>query len=122
MKLIKSSQLSERSGNIIDQLRDLDNDVKKLFDMAQGRVRFGTGTDGARGENISGEFQVVSDTGNANTEFSVIHTLGAVPVGYLVLKNSKAGAIYDGTTAWTSTTIYLRHEAANAAVTVFLLK
>lgn len=121
MKLTKATQLNTER----DQERlilSFDNDLQKLFTAMQGRIRFGTGADGARGENIEGEFQVVSDTGSANTEFAVTHTIGAVPIGYIVIKNSKAGTVYDGTTSWTSTTLYLRHEAANAAITVFLLK
>jgi len=118
----KITQLNQNSDDIKSQLLSLDNDVQKIFQALQGRIRFGTGADGARGENISGEFQVVSDTGAANTEFSVAHTLGSVPIGYIVIKNNKAGAVYDGTSAWTSTTLFLRHEAANSAITVFLLK
>ena len=104
------------------QIRALDDDLKKLFLALNGRVRFGDGADGERGENISGEFQVVADTGTANTEFSITHTLGATPIGYIVTKISNAGVIYDSGTAWTSTQIYLKSSAANSAVTVFLLK
>lgn len=100
----------------------LDNDVEKLFQLTHGRIRFGTGADGDRGENIAGEFQVIADTGTANTEFSITHTLGSVPIGYIVLKNSVSGSIYNGSSSWTSTTIYLKHSGANAAITVFILK
>ena len=98
------------------------NDIKKIIDCLSGRVRFGTGTDGARGENIAGEFQVIADTGNINTEFTVTHTVGAVPIGFLMINSDKGGVVYDSGTAWTSTNIYLKCSAANAAITIFLIQ
>ena len=121
MFVAKAQTLNERHP-LPYQIRALDTDMKKLFTSINGRLRFGDGTDGERGENISGEFQVVADSGSANTEFSITHTLGAIPIGYLVTKISNAGVIYDSGTTWTSSTIYLKSSAANSAVTVFLLK
>lgn len=62
----------------------------------------------------------VSVTSHATpgTEFSVAHGLGKVPTGYIVYGQAGAGSIYDGTTSNTSTTLYLRSDAAN---TVFRL-
>ena len=100
---------------------DVDRDLKNLFTLTQGRVSFGDGTDG-NSENISGEFQVVSDTGAADTEFTVAHSLGAAPVGFLVTNIDAGGVVYDSGTAWTSSNIYLKCSAANAAETLFLLK
>jgi len=105
-----------------DYVKDVDRDLVNLFTAFKARIRFGDGTDGELGENISGEFQVVSDTGAADTEFSVSHTLGAIPIGFLVTNIDKGGVVYDSGTAWTSTTIYLKCSAANAEVTLFLLK
>lgn len=122
MKVAKTSDYNTGNKGIEAQVRRQQRDLELIFTCLQGRVRFGTGSDGARGENIMGEFQVISDTGAANTEFAVTHTLGSVPIGYLVTKNSKAGTVYDGTSSWTSTTLYLRHEAANANITVFILQ
>jgi hypothetical protein len=107
---------------IEDYVKSLDRDISKLFLGFKGNIRFGDASDGEEGENIAGEFQVVSDTGNIDTEFSITHTLGATPLGYIVTKINKGGVIYDSGTAWTDTTIYLKCSAANAAVTLFLLK
>ena len=100
----------------------LDSDVKSLVTLTQGKIRFGDGSDGFKGENISGEFRVKSDTGNADTEFSITHTLGASPIGYIVTKINKAGVIYDSGTTWTSDTIYLKCNVANCNVSLFLIK
>jgi len=121
VRIAKLSKVDERK-DFRDMLHALDNDVEKLYQLTQGRIRFGTGSDGTKGENIAGEFQVVADTGTANVEFSITHTLGAVPVGYILLKNSVSGSVYNGASAWTDTTIYLKHSGANANITVFILK
>lgn len=63
----------------------------------------------------------VADTGNANTEFSVTHHLDRVPVGFFVTNADKAVSVYASGTAWTSTTIYLKADAANAAITISVL-
>ena len=125
MRISKQSVLSGKvkdTENLIHYYTQMDNDVLRIIQVLQGRVRFGDGIDGMEGENIAGEFQVVSDTGVANTEFTVSHSLGAVPIGYLVIKIDKAGVVYDSGTTWTSTDIYLKCSASNANVTLFLMK
>lgn len=102
-------------------MRRLEQDLSQLFLFAQGRVRFGSASDADRGENISGEFKVVT-TASADTEFSVNHNLGAVPIGYLIAKINKGGVVYDSGTAWTDSKIYLKCSAASATITLFLLK
>lgn len=52
----------------------------------------------------------------AGTEFSVAHGLGKVPTGYIVYGQSAAGSLYDGSTANTKTTLYLK---SNATGTTF---
>ncbi len=103
-------------------IRNVDKDLITIFNCLQGRIRFGGGVDGSDGENIDGQWQVISDTGSINTEFSVPHSLGSIPIGYIVTKINKAGIIYDSGTTWTSTTIYLKCSVANATVSVFLLQ
>ena len=105
-----------------DPENHVDADLIKLFLFTQGRVRFGSGTDGDRGENIQGEFQVITTHATPDTETAYAHTLGAVPIGYIVLNADKAGVIYSGGSAWTATNIYLRSDVASVTATVFLLK
>ena len=112
---------SEQELQLREYIRNADEDIKNLFLVTQGRVSFGDGSGGAS-ENVAGEFQVVADTGVADTEFSVTHTLGVAPVGFLVTNIDAGGVVYDSGTAWTSTTAYFKCSAANAAVTLFLLK
>lgn len=60
----------------------------------------------------------VADSGNANAEFSVTHHLGRTPAGFIVTKSDAACSVYDSGTTWTTTTIYLKCDAANAALTI----
>ena len=60
----------------------------------------------------------VTSHGTPGTEFSVAHTLGKVPTGYIVYRQAGAGSVYDGTTPNTNATLYLKSDVAN---TVFYL-
>ena len=119
-QLAQTSRYEPGEKNAESHRRSVDADLRKLFFAMQGRLAFGESTDGVDGENIEGEFQVVADTGTANTEFAVAHTLNKVPNGYIVVKNNKNGVVYDGTTANSATNLYLRHGAANSSITVFI--
>lgn len=121
MKIAKSFRYKDNGKNEVD-VKALDGDLESLFQAITGRVRFGTGDDGDRGENIAGEFQTFTTDGTPDTEGAVSHGLGSVPIGYIVISKDKAGHIYDGTTSWTSTNIYLRSDVASVTATVFLIK
>lgn len=62
----------------------------------------------------------VADTGGANTEFTVAHSLKRIPTGYLVIRRDKGGVIYDSGTTFTVANIYLKCSVANAAITVLI--
>lgn len=57
---------------------------------------------------------------SANTDASLAHGLGRVPVGYWVLRRSANMVVYDGANAWNANSIYLRASAAGSiTVAVF---
>lgn len=124
MKVVKQS--NRHNSNLVssaDEYKDLlDKDVEALTLALQGRLRFGGGGDGDRGENISGEFQVYTSNAVADTEDTIAHTLGSVPIGYIVIKQNKASSVYEGGTSWTSTNIYLKQSNTSVTTTIFLLK
>jgi hypothetical protein len=104
---------------------EVDTDLKNLFLCLQGRVRFGNSTNNLSGENIMGEFVVYTTNATPNTEDKISHTLGSIPVGYLVISKDKACDVYQKSntgTAWTTTNIYLKATVASASVTLFLLQ
>lgn len=66
--------------------------------------------------------QVISVTlAAADTEQAVAHTLKRVPTGYIVLSADKAAQVYDGTTAWTITNIYIRSNVDNTTAKIILI-
>lgn len=66
------------------------------------------------------EVLAVADTGNADTEFNVSHGLRKIPRGFICVNTDKAAILYDSGTAWTTTKIYLKCNAANAAVSILV--
>ena len=114
------ARISNRLG-VEGYAKDLDADIANLFLFTQSRVAFGSGNTGAKGENIAGEFRTITTAG-ANTEVVVPHTLGVIPVGRIVLRQDKAGSLYDSTTAWTTTNIYIKSDVATVTFKLFLVK
>lgn len=107
------------------QIRTLQQNMDKIFTCLQGRVSFGTGDDGQQNGNIEGEWQEFTSDGTANTEFTLAHGIGSVPLGYMVVAQDKAGSLYqmhDTGTAWTATNIYLKCNVASVKFLVFLIK
>lgn len=124
MKLARQSTLNQKT-EVDKQLPILQNDINKLYLCLQGRVRFGRGSDGDRGENMAGEFQQFTTSGTPNAENTIAHTIGAIPVGYIIVWQDKAGTLYQGPTtgtAWTSTNIYLKCSVASVTFSVFLIQ
>lgn len=101
-----------------------DTDFNNVINCLNGRVRFGPGTSGNNGENIAGQFLTIVTNAIANTETTFTHTMGSIPVGYLILGQDKAGSLYqlyDTGTAWTNNTISLKCSVASVTFKLFLL-
>lgn len=129
MKFSKKSNLQlidfEKPEQIRRYLRDLDDDIKNVGLVLQGRISFGDGADGNRGENVSGEFQQFTSHGTPDTEFSVAHTIGSIPKGAIIMWQDKAGSLYQGPTTgtnWTSSSVYFKCDVASVTFNVFLIK
>lgn len=121
MKLVKLSNMAGFDKEKPEgYLRMADNDLINLALAMQGRIRLGSGIDGERGENISGEFQVFT-CGAAGLTSVVTHTLGASPIGFLLINKSGLGDIAMSTTSNTLVT-FTTLATANTTYTVFLLK
>lgn len=102
-----------------------DTDFTQVFNCLNGRVRFGPGTSGNNGENIAGQFLQITTSGTPDAETTFAHTMGSIPVGYIIIWQSKAGSLYQGPmtgTAWTSTGISLKCSVASVVFKLFLLK
>lgn len=89
-----------------------------MAQVINGQISFGNGSSS---DNISGVWATVADTGAANTDFTITHNLGRVPVGYLTMTASIATDIYTGSVSATKTQITLRSSTAHAAISLFIL-
>jgi len=86
MRIVKkSSTITFKRGDNDSYVNDVDSDLTGIVQALSGRLRLGTGTDGTAGENLSGEFQQFTTSATPNAENTVAHTVGSVPVGYLIL-------------------------------------
>ena len=112
MKLPEKIRLPLSNNNPLDLNKSLMDYSYLLSQILNGGIKLQ--------DNLNAQIKTVASTGAANTEFTVSHTLGRVPSGYIIISNSGAGYVYNGTTAWTATAIYLRHSAINAAITVLI--
>jgi len=118
-KKVDLSETFEKLGisELDDILSDLFESLKKytikLADVINGDLRFE--------ENINADIVTVADTGAANTEKAVTHSLKRIPNGFVVISIDKAGYCYDSGTAFTSTTIYIKCSVANAAVKLLII-
>jgi hypothetical protein len=120
-----SSTVTFKNGKADDYVADVNSDLTGLFFALSGRLRFGNGGDGKAGENIAGEFQQFTTSATPNAENTIAHTVGSVPIGYLIFGQDKAGDLYQLSstgTAWTSSNIYLKCSVASVTFLVFLIK
>lgn len=58
--------------------------------------------------------------GTANTNFTINHSLGRVPITIVGQDTNNGGLIYRGTVAWTPTSVSLKCTTASAAFNVVL--
>lgn len=86
--------------------------------IINGNISFG---DGSNPDNIAGVWASVPDTGASDTDFTVVHNLGRLPVGYILMQTDVATLIYTGSVVATTTEITLRSATANASIVLFIV-
>ncbi len=92
-----------------------DESVRKQIQEILERVSFGS-TAGIKAGNFDGQWIQFTSSGTPDAENTVAHDLVRVPTGYIVGQRNKAGVLYNGSTAWSKTNIYLK---CNVATTIF---
>ena len=97
--------------------RQLDESLSRYCSDIAGILNRGIRVD----DNFQGGIFTVSDTGNADTEFEVAHTISRVPNGFIIIYINKAGIVYDSGTPWTSSKIYLKCSQANATLKLLVV-
>lgn len=100
------------------ELRPLDKDILRVLgDLSlnlEGILNRGI----TFNENVATNLLEFTSNGVADVENTVAHGLGKVPTGFIVYSVDKAGVVYKGATAWTTTNIYLKVNVATVAVKV----
>jgi hypothetical protein len=122
---IANTQVLNQNQPIEDQITILQLQINKLYACLEGRVSFGTGVTGTQSGNLEGEWRTYTSNATPNTEDTLPHTIGSVPLGYLVVNQNKSGNIY-GTptlgTAWTASSIFLKCDVASVTFLLYLVK
>ena len=103
-------------------IKALDSDLFSLFTALQGRIRLGSATNLGLGENLSGQYLLLTSPTTSGFQFSSTHYLSTTPQGWVVLSQDQAGSIYAGSTANNATTVYFRSSATSTNYTIFLIK
>ena len=107
------------TGKTIADMRDYVNDAwEQLTREINGLIGFGTPTEGL--ENMRGAWYEGVTPGTADTDFTITHNLGYIPVGWLVFSIDKAGILYKGSVAWTPSDITLKCNATSATIVIFI--
>ena len=86
--------------------------------VVNGHLGFG---DGTNRDNIDGAWANVVSPGVANTDLTITHNLGRVPVGYLVMAKNATTDVYTGSVAPTTSQITLRFTGVGVSVRLFIL-
>ena len=72
-------------------------------------------------DNIDGVVSTFTSNAVADTEDTVAHTLGRIPIYFVTLSLDKGAIVYKGTTTFTKTNVYLKTTQASTAVKILLL-
>lgn len=115
MQVPKTMSLTPTEGQVQYSLQIIGN-------VLAGNVSFGHTTNNTDSDINIDCFKATGTTpGTADTEFSITHDLGRIPIGFLVASVNLAAIIYKSTTAWTSTHVYLKCNVATVAYFVILI-
>lgn len=91
---------------------------QQMARVINGQLGFG---DGSQLDNMAGAWANVTSSVATGTEFAITHNLGYVPIGYLVFTQNKPASFYLGSSAWTTTQIFLKADNSSVAVKLFIL-
>lgn len=100
--LFTGSDIRQRD---LDLASILDSFANNLMAILDGGISFVDNMDVAAISAVS--------HATPGTEFATTHALGKVPTGYIVVGQTAAGNVYDGATANTNTTLYLKSDVSS---------
>lgn len=102
-------------GNFVQMIKNIYQNFTQAFN---GNIGFG---DGTNADNINGTWINVVAPVAPNTDFTVDHNLGRLPVGYWIMQKDRACDVYTGGVASTTTALTLRATVASAVLRLFII-
>lgn len=88
-------------------------------DGLNGQLTFG---DGTLTDNLAGVWVTYTTHATPGSESTVVHNLGIIPAGFILMVPPTAGVINNGATPWNTLNLYLTATSANKPVTIFVLR
>lgn len=86
--------------------------------VVNGGISFGSPS---APDNITGSWFTGTTPTGAGTEFTVPHTLGRIPTGWIMVSLDQPAVVYKGVTPWNSKTISLKCNIASINVILLVI-
>lgn len=99
---------------------DYTKNLEKTLDEAFQRLREILNKGLLFADNFDAYIATITTDATPGLETAITHGLKRVPSGYLVMSRDKAAIIYDGASAWTATTLYIRSDVASVTAKVIV--
>jgi hypothetical protein len=107
-------------GNVNDP-KNLTRHSERLAKVLNGNVSYGaTMQNGQDDINMSVWKAFGTSPGTANTDFTIEHSLGRIPITIVGQDGNNGGLLYRGSSPWTNTTVTLRCTTASMNYNVIL--
>jgi len=106
------------------KITEFNRQLSQITLCLSGRVAFSDGSisNMEKSENLDAQFIIFTSLG-AGVQNTIPHSLGRIPVGYIVVKQNMAGAsLYheDTDTKWTTSNIYLKSDSNATTYTILI--
>lgn len=80
----------------------------------------GATADGTKSYNFDAVWVSYVSNATPDTEDTVPHSLGRIPLGRIVMTADKAGSVFDGATTFTSANLFLQSDVATLTVNLLV--
>lgn len=95
--------------------------LQRVYKILRGNISFGSTFDPAdKSRNIDAYPATAKTPAVAATEFAIIHGLNRVPIGFHLVSKDGQTDVWNSTTPWTTSTIFLKASGLNVNITVLI--
>ena len=120
--LPKIPPLKSEEGKVTDVvLGIITSALRAIVLLLNGRVSMGDGAQSSWSGNMNGQYREFTTTGVADTQMTIDHGLGRVPIGFIPINNNKAYCLYnDEPYGWNEDYITLKCDTSSVLVKIWL--